>query len=97
MVQRRKECGGEIPLAVGVVRRMESLLTKVSRKRRLTTEHRQSLLKCVAYLKQKRRKQTQGKITIPWLIWVQVLRFLAVLIENRDRVKKIVDEMLGVR
>jgi hypothetical protein len=88
---------GEIPLAVGVVRRMESLLTKISRKRRLTTEHRQSLLRCVVYLRKKRQRQTEGKIIIPRLIWVKALRFLALLVESHEHVKKMFDAMLGDR
>lgn len=97
MERRRMKRRGEIPLAVGVVRRMEILLTKISRKRRLTTEHRQSLLRCVAYLRKKRQKQAKGKMAIPRWVWTKALRFLVVLVESHEHVKKIFDAMLGDR
>lgn len=93
---RRKRCG-KIPLAVGVVCRMESLLIKISRKRRLTTEDRQNLLKHVMYLRKKRQRHVKGKIIIPSRIWLKTLHFLAVLVKSHEHVRKIFDVIFGDR
>lgn len=91
---RMKRSGG-ILLAVGVVRKMERLLIKLSKKRRLTTEHRQNLLRCVAYLKKKRQKETRGKIVLPGFLWTTALRFLANMFVGYKHIKKMIDGMLG--
>lgn len=79
---KRKVSRREIPLAVDAVRQLESVLLKASRRRKLTTEHRQKLLKCAVYLKKRRKAAGEKRILLPAKLWLTALRCLSWVVEN---------------
>ncbi len=85
----------EVSLAVEAVRDLENILAKISRKRKLTTEHRRKLLKCAAYLEKKRKAAVTKKIWLPRLCWISVLRYLPWALKNRQQIKQIFVAMMG--
>lgn len=90
---RRK---GSISLAVAAVRDLEKLLIKASRKRKLTADDRQKLVKCAVYLKRKRKRSLAGnKIFLGWSAWVKILRFLADMVIGAKSVKSVFDGWMG--
>ena len=90
---RRK---GSVSLAVAAVRDLENLLIKASRRRKLTADDRQKLMKCAAYLKRKRKRSFAGnKIFLGWSAWVKILRFLADMVIGAKSVKNVFDGWMG--
>ncbi len=90
---RRK---GSVSLAVVAVRDLEKLLIKASRKRKLTADDRQKLVKCAVYLKRKRKRSLAGnKIFLGRSAWIEILRFLADIVIGAKSVKNVLDGWMG--
>lgn len=83
-----------VKLAVGVVRDLEKVLTKTSRKHTLTSEYRQRLRKCAAYLKRKRIEATIQEVVLQKYRWLKILRFLAKLVTARH-IKEVFGKLMG--
>ena len=86
---------GKVSLAVEVVRNLENVLANISRKRKLTTEHRRKLLKCAAYLKKKREAAVTKKIRLSRLRWISILRYLPWALEKRQQIKQFFVALMG--
>ena len=84
----------DIVLAVGVVRNLERVLIRASRKRTLTPEYRRKLLKEAAYLRRKRMTACERRVELPALCWVKILRFLAQLIATRT-IREVFGKWMG--
>ena len=84
----------DIVLAVEVVRKLERILIKSSRKRTLTSEYRQRLLKEAAYLRRKRITACSERINLPESCWTKVLRFLAQLVTAKT-LKEVFGKWMG--
>lgn len=93
MAKKKISPKGNIFLAVEVVRNLEHILIKASRRRKLTTEHRQKLLKCASYLRKKRKKATKSKVLLQESVWLKVLRFLRSVIKNAKYIKYVFDAL----
>jgi hypothetical protein len=90
---RRK---GSVSLAVVAVRDLEKLLIKASRKRKLTADDRQKLMKCAAYLERKRKRSLVGnRIFLGLAAWIKILRFLADMVVGARNVKNVFDGLMG--
>jgi len=93
---RKRKIGHKrsVTLAVGVVRNLERILRKASRKRALTSEYRRELRKCAAYLRQKRSKPSVAKVILPASCWIKILRFCANLVLARH-IKEVFDKLMS--
>ena len=92
---RRK---GSVSLAAAAVHDLERFLIKASRKRKLTADDRQKLVRCAVYLKRKRKRSLAGnKIFLAWSAWVKILRFLAVTAAGAQGIKNVFDVWMGKR
>ena len=83
-----------VTLAVGVVRNLERVLTKAARKRSLTPEYHQELLKCAIYLRRKRSKAAVAKVILPASCWIKILRFCANLVLAKH-IKEVFDKLMS--
>ena len=96
MDRKRIRRTGRISLAVAAIRDLEKVLIIASRKRKLTADDRQKLVKCAAYLKRKRKKSIAGnKVLLAWRVWIKILRFLAKVVVSAENAKKIFDGLMG--
>ena len=92
---RRK---GSVSLVVAAVRDLEGLLLRASRKRKLTADDRQKLMKCAAYLNRKRKRSLAGgRVFLVRSMWLQALRFLADMVVGVKSIKSIFDALMGGR
>ena len=94
-MQSNKISPREISLAVEVVRNLENVLRQASRKRKLTTEQRQKLLKCANHLKRQRKAATKDKVVLPKAFWIGILKCLFWIVGNGKRIKHIFGELMG--
>ena len=94
MNRRRIGHKKDIVLAVAAVRKLEQILAKTSRKRTLTSEYRQKLLKGAAYLRRKRITASSERVVLPKSCWIKVLRFFAQLVAAKH-LRDVFDKLMG--
>lgn len=83
----------EVSIAVGVVRDLEALLRKASRKPRLSARQRVRLRQYADLLKE-RRRVSGGEVQLSRKCWLLMLRALSWVMRHRS-LKELVEHVMG--